>query len=77
MAQRVAVFIDYQNVYKGARSSFCPWDGPHMDGQVSPLRTGIRPHRRIGSAARQRSRVSRHAVEKHDPKGSERVSARF
>jgi hypothetical protein len=39
---RVAVFIDYQNVYKGARSAFgLEWD-PHMAGQIYPRRLGLK-----------------------------------
>lgn len=37
---RVAVFIDYQNTYKGARSAF-ERDGHFVDGQVYPRRFGI------------------------------------
>ncbi len=37
---RVAVFIDYQNVYKGARNAFCWGSGNHADGQVDPLKVG-------------------------------------
>lgn len=42
MAQRVAVFVDYQNVYKRARQCFCNRDAPHMQGQVDLLRLGMR-----------------------------------
>lgn len=40
MTSRVAVFIDYQNVYMGARSAFCPYSTSHVDGQVDPLKVG-------------------------------------
>lgn len=36
----MAVFIDYQNVYKGARAAFCPYSTNHVDGQISPLTLG-------------------------------------
>lgn len=40
--QRVAVFVDYQNVYKRARECF-GWSGmPHMIGQVDPVKLGVR-----------------------------------
>lgn len=41
MAKRIGVFVDYQNVYKGARKCFFP-DGTnsHLDGQVNPLKLG-------------------------------------
>jgi hypothetical protein len=29
MADRVIVFLDYQNVYMGAREAFCPWGSPN------------------------------------------------
>lgn len=41
-AGRVAVFIDYQNVYKGARAAFTPDTGNHVDGQVHPRRLGLK-----------------------------------
>lgn len=34
---RVVVFIDYQNVYRGARECFGLDNDPHTQGQVSPL----------------------------------------
>jgi len=34
---RVVVFLDWQNVYKGAREAFCAIGGPHWQGQVDPL----------------------------------------
>lgn len=37
---RVAVFVDYQNVYKGARGCFTPGSPSHIDGQVHPLKVG-------------------------------------
>lgn len=42
---RVAVFIDYQNVYMGARQAFHPGSLSHVDGQiVKGFRT---PHRHL------------------------------
>lgn len=36
MSQRVALFVDYQNVYMGARESFHGMDAPSSHGQVFP-----------------------------------------
>lgn len=49
MTQRVAVFIDYQNVYKRAREAF-PYAGGagHMRGQVRPLAVGLQLRGRNG-----------------------------
>jgi hypothetical protein len=38
---RVAVFIDYQNVYMGARKAFDLRGHGHLDGQVLPRRLGV------------------------------------
>jgi uncharacterized LabA/DUF88 family protein len=40
MADRVVVFLDWQNVYKGAREAFCGHGAPHWEGQVQPLKLG-------------------------------------
>lgn len=40
MAARVAVFLDYQNVYMGARSAFHPYGSPSQNGQIDPHRLG-------------------------------------
>ena len=40
MAARVVVFLDYQNVYRGARDAFHPFGSPGQDGQVDPHRLG-------------------------------------
>ena len=37
---RVAVFIDYQNVYMGARRAFASSTTCHVDGQIDPLKVG-------------------------------------
>ena len=39
--KRVAVFIDYQNVYRSARRTFGLDHGPHWEGQVHPQRLGL------------------------------------
>jgi uncharacterized LabA/DUF88 family protein len=39
---RVVVFVDYQNVYKGARACFEGLAAPHTAGQISPLGLGLR-----------------------------------
>lgn len=36
--QRLAVFIDYQNAYRGARRAFGSGDAPHIVGQFDPLK---------------------------------------
>jgi hypothetical protein len=40
MTDRVVVFLDWQNVYKGAREAFCGYGAPHWEGQVHPLALG-------------------------------------
>lgn|SRR5487761_1070895 len=40
MPDRVVVFLDWQNVYKGAREAFCGYGAPHWEGQVQPLELG-------------------------------------
>jgi hypothetical protein len=40
LADRVAVFIDYQNIYMGARGAFFPGSSNHIEGQVHPLALG-------------------------------------
>jgi uncharacterized LabA/DUF88 family protein len=37
MPDRVVVFLDWQNVYKGAREAFCTNRSPHWEGQVDPV----------------------------------------
>jgi NYN domain len=40
MPRRVVLFLDYQNVYMGARESFHdPWD-PSLHGQIDPIKLG-------------------------------------
>ena len=38
MAERVVVFLDYQNVYRSARRAFCDPFAPHWEGQIDPVR---------------------------------------
>ncbi len=40
MPGRVVVFLDYQNVYMGAREAFHPYGSRPQDGQVDPYRLG-------------------------------------
>jgi uncharacterized LabA/DUF88 family protein len=40
VAQRVVVFLDYQNVYHRARDAFCSPDASASQGQVDPLALG-------------------------------------
>lgn len=40
MPKRVGVFIDYQNVYRRARSAFALPGDPHWVGQIDPLKVG-------------------------------------
>jgi uncharacterized LabA/DUF88 family protein len=35
---RLVVFLDYQNVYSGARYAFHPYHAAHTDGQIDPAR---------------------------------------
>jgi len=37
VTDRVAVFFDYQNLYRSARECFSPPGAPHREGQVDPL----------------------------------------
>jgi uncharacterized LabA/DUF88 family protein len=71
VSTRVAVFIDYQNVYMGARSAFCPGSPSHVDGQIDPLKVGGllkpvgAPHRELVAVRIYRGMPS----SEHDPKG--------
>jgi uncharacterized LabA/DUF88 family protein len=40
VSDRVVVFLDYQNVYKGARASFHSDDDHHVCGQIDPFTLG-------------------------------------
>lgn len=62
------VFVDYQNVYMGARSAFRPDASHHVDGQIRPLPLGLRL--RGDGRVLQGVRVYRgFPSEHHDPKG--------
>lgn len=37
MSARVVVFLDWQNVYNGARAAFCSPHAPYWQGQVDPV----------------------------------------
>lgn len=37
MPDKVVIFLDWQNVYKGAREAFCSWGSAHWEGQVDPV----------------------------------------
>ncbi len=40
MADRVVLFLDYQNVYRSAREMFHPLAAPHWCGQIHPVALG-------------------------------------
>jgi len=40
MSQRVALYLDSQNMYKGARRAFFPAPAPYTKGQYDPLKLG-------------------------------------
>lgn len=40
MSDRVVLFLDYQNVYRGAREIFHPRASDHTCGQIDPLKLG-------------------------------------
>ncbi len=40
MVDRVALFVDAQNVYRGARESFATARSRHVDGQIDPMKVG-------------------------------------
>lgn len=42
MADRVVLFLDYQNIYMSARTLFHPIGAPHWNGQIDPLRLAQR-----------------------------------
>lgn len=43
MTSRVVVFLDWQNVYHGAREMFSSWQSPHWEGQVDPAALRLSP----------------------------------
>jgi uncharacterized LabA/DUF88 family protein len=71
MPDRVAVFIDYQNVYREARRAFRLDTGHHVQGQVWPLRVGL-ALRNMGIGDRELSEVRVYRgmpSPERDPKG--------
>jgi uncharacterized LabA/DUF88 family protein len=69
--KRVAVFIDYQNCYRRARDAFFPTSDNHTDGQIDPLRLGLKLK---GDPSRGRELVGVHLFRglpssRHDPVG--------
>lgn len=38
LADRVVVYIDWQNTYRGARETFCAKDTFHTEGQIDPVK---------------------------------------
>lgn len=70
MAKRVVVFLDWQNVYKGARESFHQAGDPSTDGQVDPVRLGQRIAQMVPDGKFQQVRVYRGLPSSSkDPKG--------
>lgn len=71
MADRVAVFIDYQNCYKRARGAFFDPSAGHTDGQVYPRLLAIKLKQAVPSPRELVAvRVYRGLPSsKHDPKG--------
>ena len=41
MAERVVVFVDYQNTYMGTREAFHQRTAPHWQGQIDPHALGV------------------------------------
>jgi hypothetical protein len=72
----VAVFVDYQNVYKGVRNAFCPGSPNHVDGQISPLALGRRltVARRLVGVRMYRGMPSQHLDEKGFPAAQRQVA---
>jgi hypothetical protein len=68
---RVAVLIDYQNVYKGARTAFGMEWAPHTAGQFYPRRLGLKL-KGVGRHDRELVAVRVHRglpSSRYDPKG--------
>ena len=67
---RVVVFLDWQNVYKGARESFHGMNDPSTDGQIDPVRLGRRIAQLVPDGSLQQVRVYRGLPSStKDPKG--------
>ncbi len=59
MADRVALFIDYQNVYMCARTAYAPVDAPASAGQIHPMKLGeFLRGRPLPAGARDQRRLS-------------------
>jgi uncharacterized LabA/DUF88 family protein len=70
MAERVVVFLDWQNVYKGAREAFHQPTSASESGQVSPLRLAELIANEIPDGRLQQVRVYRGLPSNaRDPKG--------
>jgi uncharacterized LabA/DUF88 family protein len=70
MAERVVVFMDWQNVYRRGRDAFGLAEGPHTDGQVDPVALAHRLAARKPGRELVQVRVYRGLpVNKEDPKG--------
>lgn len=71
MPDRVVVFLDYQNVYMGAREAFFSLGSPHVDGQVDPWLLGrLLTARGLGERALQQVRIYRGRPDAgRDPRG--------
>jgi uncharacterized LabA/DUF88 family protein len=71
MPDRVVVFLDWQNVYKGARETFASYGAPHWEGQVDPV--ALAQHVTADSTydrQLQQVRIYRGLPDnKHDPRG--------
>jgi len=59
MAERVVVFLDWQNVYGGARESFHYPGSPSTDGQVDPLRLATQIAGQVPDGELQQVRIYR------------------
>lgn len=59
VAQRVVVFLDYQNVYHRARDAFCARDAAAREDQVDPLALGHLLARRVPGGRLEGVRVYR------------------
>jgi len=70
VAERVIVFLDYQNIYKGARESFHAAGAPGGFGQVHPLQLGALVANQIPDGELKQVRVYRGIPSnQRDPRG--------
>lgn len=71
MTKRVAVFIDYQNVYRRARDAFGLRQAAHWQGQVHPQKVGDLIAARVKDGALEYVRIYRGLPDAaKDPKGN-------